>query len=191
MIIGIDNGLNGGIVALSPIKGLAPIAKFMMPTKTVVYPARKTTPAKSTREIDTRALIGLLGSLEIKMEATTVFFEHCPFHADNSTTMRSMALSAGKILAVLEAKNLKVVRVLSLDWHPVILGKIPQGKTKEIAAAKARELWPQEQWLPSPKAGNLHDGAIDAALIAEYGRRMMHPPMVPQDSKHEEELPWR
>jgi hypothetical protein len=189
MIVGIDNGLTGGIVALSPIAGLAPIAKFQMPTRSITYPARKTTKAKSTGEIDSRALIGILDSLNANREETIVYFEHCPFHADNSTTMRSMALSAGKILAILEAKSFKVVRILSYDWHPIILGKVPQGKTKEYAMAKARELWPDEEWFPSPRAGNPHDGTIDAALIAEYGRRIHFPAMVPT-STQPEELPW-
>ena len=39
MILGIDNGLDGGLVALSTIKGLAPIAKFVMPTLSVTYQA--------------------------------------------------------------------------------------------------------------------------------------------------------
>lgn len=189
MIVGIDNGLDGGIVALSPLAGLAPIAKYRMPTRTIVYPARKSTKAKSTREVDSRRLVAILSEIEGPRDSITVYFEHCPFHADNAATMRSMAMSAGKILAVLEAMGFQQVRrILSFDWHPVILGKIPQGKTKGMAIAKANELWPDEEWFPSPKAGNLHDGAIDAALIAEYGRRMTYPATV--RVKEDAELPW-
>ena len=97
--------------------------------------------------------------------------------------------SAGKILAVLEAKRFKTVRVLSFDWHPVILGKIPQGQSKAMAIAKAQELWPDEDWIKSAKAKNHHDGMIDAALIAEYGRRITFPPLVPVGIENDE-LPW-
>lgn len=190
MIIGIDNGLEGGLVALSPIKGLAPIAKFTMPTLSVFYPARKTSKARTLREVDTRGLVAILSSLDANKEETTVFFEHCPFHASDTNAMRSMAMSAGKILAVLEAKGFKNIhRVLSHDWQPVMLGKVPQGKTKEFAMAKASELWPDESWTASERSKKSHDGMIDAALIAEYGRRILHPPTVPVGIE-KDELPW-
>jgi len=35
---------------------------------------------------------------------------------------------------------------------------------------KARQLWPDETWLASPRCTKPHDGMIDAALIAEYAR---------------------
>jgi hypothetical protein len=189
MIIGIDNGLDGGIVALSPLAGLAPIAKYPMPTRSVTYPARKTTKARTTREIDTPGVVAILDAIGGNRSEITVYFEHCPFHASDATAMRSMALSAGKILAVLEAKRFKTVRILSFDWHPIILGKIPQGQTKSVAIAKARELWPDEDWAKSEKAKTFHDGMIDAALIAEYGRRIQFPTMVP-DSREDGVLPW-
>ena len=104
--------------------------------------------------------------------------------------MRSMAMSAGKILAVLEAKGFKKVhRILSFDWHPAVIGKIPQGKSKEYALAKARELWPDESWLATDRSTTPHNGMIDAALIGEYGRRILHPITVPVGIENDE-LPW-
>jgi hypothetical protein len=172
-IIGIDNGLNGGIVALSPIGGLAPVFACPLPTMEVYYPARKTTKARTVREIDTRGLVAIFRHLAEGNENMTVFFEHCPFHADNATMMRSMGISAGKILAILEARGLKIVRVLSHDWHPVILGKVPRGKTKHYARLAAASIWPEEKWLATERSTVAHDGMIDAALIAEYGRRQL------------------
>ncbi len=190
MIIGVDNGLDGALVALSPIKGLAPIAKFTMPTLSVFYPARKTSKARTLREIDTRDLVVILNSLECKPAETPVFFEHCPFHADRVEIMRGMAINAGKILAVLEAKGFaKIHRILSFDWQPVMLGKVPRGETKSRALAKARELWPDEIWKASARSTVPHDGIVDAALIAEYGRRLIHPPAVPVGIE-KDELPW-
>jgi hypothetical protein len=189
MIIGIDNGLDGGIVALSPIAGLSPIAKFTMPTRSVTYPARKKTAAKVVREIDTRGLVAILEQIEGPRDSITVYFEHCPFHADRAETMRSMALSAGKILAVLEAKNFKTIRILSFDWHPVILGKVPRGETKAYAKAKALDMWPQESWTATERSTKAHDGMIDAALIAEYGRIISYPATGPA-SADDNRLPW-
>lgn len=190
MIIGIDNGLNGGLVALSPIKGLPPIAKHVLPTLSITYPARKSSKAKVVREIDARGLVAILNALECKPDETAVFFEHCPFHASDTNAMRSMAMSAGKILAVLEAKGFrKIHRILSFDWHPVMLGKVPQGESKAYALAKAADLWPDEDWTATERAKIPHDGMIDAALIAEYGRRILHPPTVPVGIDNDE-LPW-
>lgn len=184
MIIGIDNGLDGGIVALSPLATLPPIAKFIMPTMGVWHPnVTKTTRDKVTgkitktkgkyiREIDTRALITYIDSIGGNRDQTTVYFEQCPMHADRASIMRSMAMSSGKIIAILEAKAFKTVRIMSHDWHPKVLGKFPQGKAKATAFAKAQELWPDENWLPSSAHSTPHDGMIDAALIAEYGRQL-------------------
>lgn len=190
MILGIDNGLDGGLVALSPVKGLAPIAMFALPVRHVTYPARKSTKARTLREIDTRGLVDMLDSLHCNKEETHVFFEHCPFHADKAITMRSMALNAGKILAVLEAKGFQnVTRILSYDWHPVMLGKIPQGKSKEYAIAKAKDLWPEETWMKNQLAKVPHTGLVDAALIAEYGRRITYPTFQ-LSQPTEEPAPW-
>ncbi len=185
MIIGVDNGLDGGIVALSPIGGLEPIAAHVMPTISVWHPnvsktvkdkitgtARKTK-GKFIREVDVRKLVAILDSIEGKRESMTVYFEQCPMHADQALTMRSMAMSAGKILAVLEAKAFTVVRVMSHDWHPTILGKFPQGTSKATAAATAAAIWPAVRWLPTTQHSTPHNGLIDAALIAEFGRRAL------------------
>ena len=193
MIIGIDNGLNGGLVAISPIKGLAPIAKHVLPTLSVTYPARKTSKAKVVREIDCRALVAILNALECKPDETAVFFEECPermFGQNGQMAMRSMGKSMGAILAVLACKGFrKVHRILPGDWQPIMLGKVPHGESKSYALAKATDLWPDETWTASERSKTPHDGLIDAALIAEYGRRIHHPEMVP-DSREPGVLPW-
>ena len=181
MILGIDNGLDGGIVALSPMEGVQPIAKVVLPTLKVHYQARynakgkMTAKAKTRREIDPRALCVILNGLNSTPENTEVYFEECPEHADRAATMRSMAMSAGKIISILEAKGYEVNRIMSYDWHPVILGKIPKGQSKTMARAKAAELWPDENWLATDRSTTTHDGLIDAALIAEFGRRKLYP----------------
>jgi hypothetical protein len=203
MILGIDNGLDGGIVALSPLAGLSPIAKFIMPTMMVWHPTvTKTskdkitgkvtkTKGKHIREVNSRALIALLDSIEGNRDEITVYFEQCPMHADKALTMRSMAMSAGKIIAILEAKSFKVVRIMSHDWHPAILGKFPKGESKATALAKATALWPGESWLPSDIHSTPHNGMIDAALIAEYGRQLQYPPAIPTvPASKDTELPW-
>jgi hypothetical protein len=55
-------------------------------------------------------------------------------------------------------------------WQKVMLPGCAKGDTKPAALARARQLWPAESWLASPRCSKPHDGMIDAALIAEYGR---------------------
>jgi hypothetical protein len=52
--------------------------------------------------------------------------------------------------------------------------KMPKGQkfdTKAAALRSANMLWPTEDWTKSDRATKPHDGMVDAALIAEYGRR--------------------
>lgn len=165
--LGIDNGLNGGIVALSP-HGII-INKWVMPTKRVFQPARKNTKERILNEVDASKFLEIINSLGDRSKLR-VTFEHCPFHADRASSMRSMAMSAGKLFGVMETRGIEVERILNFDWHPVMLGKVPQGKTKLVAREKAWARWPGESWLPTKRHRVPHDGMIDAALIAEFRR---------------------
>lgn len=167
--IGIDNGLDGGIASLSGSGAL--IRWSAMPTRIHAVPARKKAKAKRIREIDSGAVLSILDSMAHHRWDCAVIFEECPHHSQSKAAMRGMGIGAGKILGVLETRGFAHHRILSTDWQPAILGKVPQGKTKECALAKARELWPNETWLAmTSRSTKPHDGAIDAALIAEYGR---------------------
>ncbi len=87
--------------------------------------------------------------------------------------MKSMAESAGKIMAVLELVGLAPVtyRVLSHTWQGKMLGKAQVGKTKQYALAAAQGIWPDQDWKRTPRSTTACDGFVDAALIGEYGLR--------------------
>lgn len=163
--IGIDNGLSGGVVAIGPCAGTAPILVAKMPVHLV----------DDAREIDTGALHGMLGELD---GPATVGVEECPMHSRDKLAMRSMALSYGLILGVLErfkARGWTIHRVKAgnskAGWQRGMLGgNIPQGQTKKQAAVAAGSIWPEETWI-FPRCTKPHDGCIDAALIAEWLRR--------------------
>ena len=165
MIVGIDNGLDGAAVAIGPLGHV--IGDFVMPT----FKIHKTTKAgkkRTLREIDALKLAVMLDNLILDRDSANVIFEECPEHSKNKAAMRGMGINAGKILGVLEARRLKVHRITSKDWHPVILGKFSKGESKPVARAKVREIWPDEIWRN--KKTDFHSGLVDAALIAEYGR---------------------
>lgn len=165
MIVGIDNGLDGAAVAIGPLGHV--IGSFVMPTFTM----KKTTKAgkkSERREIDSLQLAVLLENLILSSDSATVIFEECPDHAKSKAAMRGMGINAGKILGVLEARRLKVHRITSADWHPVILGKFAKGQSKDVAKVKVLEIWPDEIWRN--KRTDFHSGLVDAALIAHFGR---------------------
>lgn len=178
MHVGFDNGLGGGIVALSDIEGLPPIAMIPMPTLKRKRRSKGKKKSKYESELDTAALLKFLEEIQAKNDGTTIFHvEQCPRTAQKMDSMRVMSFTYGKIIGILEAKYdkapLKRVRCGNDNdgWQKALLGRTGKGETKPAALALARKLWPEETWLPSDRCTVPHDGMIDGALIAFFGRR--------------------
>lgn len=178
MHIGIDNGLDGGIVALSDLPGVAPIAMISMPTYERKRKAKPGKPAKMEREVDTAGVLRFLQEVNAKNDGTTIFhIEQCPRHAASANAMRVMAFSYGKLIGMLEAvyynAPLKRVRCGNDNdgWQKALFeGMKPGDDTKDLAEKLARKLWPSERWLANARCSVADDGMIDAALIGYYGR---------------------
>lgn len=187
IIVGIDNGLTGGVCALSRVAGLPPIDMFPMPTivrhhgfsktKTskVKGVAKKTTAAATSNEIDGPALVRRIREIT-NGRLATILIEECPEHARQKSIMRSMAMSYGIIIGAITTglPECKLVPVRSGNptdsWQRAMFGNVAKGDTKSHALDAARRLWPNETWLRTPKCKTPDSGLIDAALIAEYGR---------------------
>jgi hypothetical protein len=152
-IIGIDNGLSGGIVALCPESG-ALIDKTVMPLREFL----------GKDEADVGEVVRWVSHFDCR----GVGIEEPPKHLNSIQSMRSMCLSFGLIAGALQQGGYAPCRITVQEWQKALLGKVPQGQTKPAALAKARELWPDEQWLPSRRHRTPHDGMVDAALIARY-----------------------
>ena len=159
VVVGVDNGLDGGLVALSEYTGHV-LEKRPMPTRTM----------GKKREIDPFAVRDWLLSLNENPRKVLFAIEEPLKHAKNSQAMRSMGISFGLLHGTGELSGLRVERVQVNDWQPLLLGKVPKGRTKEYALKKATELWPYENWLASPRCSVPHDGMVDAALVAQYAR---------------------
>ena len=157
VIVGIDNGISGGLCAVAAFDG-AVLAYRAMPTKTEA--------GKS--EVDVRAL---LDWLEPYRNNIVVCIEEPLKHAKSSQAMRSMSISFGLILGACKAKRFEVRRVQVKEWQDAVLGKrLAKGMTKVAALAIANKLWASETWLATSRSKVPHDGIIDAALIAHYNR---------------------
>ncbi len=152
-VIGIDNGIHGGIAALDE-NGIGRVWK--MPLE----PCGK--------RVDTKAIWRIILSFFPK---TIIAIELLPDHMDSAATMRSFAMNYGIIYAAAKLSGLRVVEVpcgTRLDgWQRRLLGRQPKGGNKTAAEALARKLWPDYKFpTKRPKGKALHDGIVDACLIA-------------------------
>ena len=148
MVVGVDNGLDGGLCAVS---------KF---NKSLIgYIAMPTLQRNGKREVDTRAVHDWLQEFNTDF---TLAIEEPLKHARSSQAMRSMAISFGKLLGMAESHRYQVSCVQVNDWQKKLLGKIPKGTTKSAALALAKKLEPDEAWLATERSRTPHDGIIDA-----------------------------
>jgi hypothetical protein len=157
VIFGIDNGLDGGICAISSFDGSV-ISAIPMPCYK----------RKGKREVDTVAAYRWMTDLFGHKTEILVAIEEPLKHARSSQAVRSMAISFGKLFGMCEVHHIPVAAVEVNDWQKPLLGLVPKGQTKTYALRKANELWPDENWLASKKCTVPHDGMVDAALIGWY-----------------------
>ena len=175
-IIGIDNGLTGGLVMLRQLDGNL-LRRIPMPIIRDVH--------LDCKRIHTMQLAMLLNhwAHQAKLEATEsqpwtrimVAAEPCPEHSKSKAAMRSMAFSWGIVVAATDMAGLKITTADSgrskASWQTCLLGRLKKGKTKPAALALARKLWPEESFI-AEGCRTPHSGMIDAALIAEHIRRI-------------------
>ena len=154
MIIGIDNGLDGGLCAVSTFDG-GIIDKIRMPTMQL----------SKKKEVDIRKVNDWLVDLNTPFELA---IEEPLAHAKSSQAVRSMAISFGKLLGMAESHQYPVLRVSVHKWQKLVLGRVPKGRTKEVALERALQLAPDENWLANKRCRKPHDGMIDAYLICQY-----------------------
>lgn len=159
MIIGIDNGISGGLVAIGPcgsyIEGIA------MPTKRW----------RNRNEVDVRAVHRWLTHITSGNLSRAVYCIEEPNNSRTPSTAYSVASSFHSLRGFFEAKFLAFDRITPQSWQKAILGRVPAGETKEAALAQAHYLWPDENFFATARSKTPHLGIVDAALIAEYARR--------------------
>lgn len=156
--IGIDNGISGGIVALSETHGQI-IAMTATPSKK----------SRKGNEVDMRAVFRWL-STELPGFQNACFVIEEPNNAMTKSTAASMAGSFHAFRGMFEVKFYRWHRITPQQWQKEMLPGCAAGDTKPRARSKAAELWPTKTFLATPQSKKPHEGLIDAALIAEYAR---------------------
>lgn len=156
-MIGIDNGLKGGIVVLAPDESI--IATYRMPV-------RKKQSGKG-QEVDPRRLEGILSTHCLHETVLEVMHG-----AQDFRSAASMAASAATIKTVLALAGMQCQEIRQSDWKKMFWKKkrACDLDDKQIALSVATKQWPDQNWIP-PRCQKPHDGIIDAALIALWGLR--------------------
>jgi hypothetical protein len=95
-----------------------------------------------------------------------------PNNSRTPSTAYSVASSFHSLRALLDLWQLPWHRITPQVWQKAMFGKVPKGETKSRALLCAKSIWSHRDFLASPRCKVPHDGLIDAALIAEYSRRM-------------------
>ena len=161
-VVGIDNGVSGGVAILSQHNGSI-IASAAMPCKQ----------RGGKNEVDIYTLYQWLrDKLNGRFTSASYYIEE-PCGSKSLGAALSMASSFHSIRGMLETKDLNWYGVPARKWQKALMGKtkIPASKVTEQELAK--KLWPDEQWVTlRPTGKKLHDGVIDAVLIANWGRSL-------------------
>lgn len=162
--LGIDNGLTGGLVAISSHAGSV-IERIVMPIRPIISSRGKS----KGNEVSGVAVARFIRERRESDKITVVLETPGKFSA-GVMAVSSMWHSYGIICGVLETLEVRYHTIAPRTWQAHMLPNCATGETKPAALKLAKETWPNETWLRSEKCTKPHDGMIDAALIAEYAR---------------------
>jgi hypothetical protein len=154
-VVGIDNGLDGAIVALAISNGDI-LHRTAMPTRK----------RDGKREIDVIALSEWFNENLGDMSQHAFVLEK-PVGSKSVNAAKSMHGSYHAIRATIEVMGGKFEDVAARTWQKAML---PKGDTKELSIAVGQRRWPDEDWRRNERCRTPHADACDAANIAEYHR---------------------
>lgn len=154
--LGIDNGLRGGLVWLSETGEI--LRKEVMPTQNI-----------GKNDIVDYDDLSVLLAFDLEAH---VLFEGAAKFSQGVKALCSTWHSCGIVETTLKSLKMRWEGIDAQRWQKAILPGRKSGETKAAALATATKLWPRELWLETPRCSKPHDGMIDAALIAEYARRI-------------------
>lgn len=157
MRVGIDNGVSGGVVAISETRLI--IDMITMPTKR----------GRKGNEVDVRELYRWLSELTGGDLSIASYVIEEPGGSKSAKAGASMAGSFHAVRGMFETKLLRWERITPQSWQKEMIPGCKAGETKPRAISRASELWPTETFIPAGRRVP-HLGLVDAALIAEYSR---------------------
>lgn len=164
MIVGIDNGLDGGIVFLNET------SKRCNVISTHVMPTVGQTGGKGKRAYDVPGMVMLMRKLV--PDLSMVFLERAqamPKQGVSSTF--SIGYGFGLWQGILASLEVPYEIVGPRTWQQEMFQGVDSRDTKRASAIIAGRLAPNIDWRATERCRKPHDGLTDALCIAEYGRR--------------------
>lgn len=154
-VIGIDNGLDGALVCLTP----KDIAKLVMPTLGG---------GDTKREYDVDSILGFI----LCYRPDHIFLEKAQaMPGQGVSSMFSIGNGYGIMRGIIGALKIPHTLVHPKTWQKVMFKDVAKTDTKAASVAVCKRLFPQLDWKATERCKKPHDGLTDAALIAAYGMR--------------------
>lgn len=152
MIVSIDPGLTGGIANLSEEDGL-----WLEPMP------------RNESGIDAQELYRLVKEMKGAKAAYVESIYAVP--SSGAHSMMVFGKTYGVVIGILTAVGIPIIEVRSQQWMKEIYKGCPENLVK-----KERSVWAFNKLFPGinanePGKKRVHMGMLEAALIAEYGRR--------------------
>lgn len=157
IVCGIDNGVSGSLVLLSP-HGLI-IDKIVMPVRE----------SHGMRVPDVELVYDFIQ--HNCAWCCTVF---CERPIGSKSYRAGLSMNVCFQLLADTFRNYNFNPITAKTWQKELLGKIPSGDTKPAALAKAKEIWPDEDWRTNKRCKVANNNLVDAALIGYYGLQQLN-----------------
>jgi hypothetical protein len=168
--LGIDNGKDGAVIVLDNS------GKIISKHKTPLF--KSATKGGKKLGKDEYDIVGMrdmiMGSLisEKDVMVTLEKAQPMPITMGGGVANYQRGLSFGLWQGLLVGLGVSYQIVTPQAWQKIMLAGINSEDTKQAGAIAAQRLWPKEDWRKSQLAKKADEGFVDAALIAEFGRRI-------------------
>lgn len=160
LFVGIDPGLDGALVVLDA--GGMIVQQEVLP----VIPA-----GRGRRTYDVPGLVSMLKTLAETGDLCVTLEQALIFRGQGLASTAAGIGGQRLIEGILAALQIRFQVVHPKTWQRGILTGCAAKDSKAAAQIVAGRLWPHNSWLKSEACRTPHVGLIDAALLAEYGRR--------------------
>jgi len=155
--IGIDNGVNGGIVVLDNNQNI--VAKHVMPVL-----------GKSKKEYDIGPIYNILK--KYSKDSFAMLEKAQPQFRDGRKQAFKTGFGYGVMQALLIALHIPHQIVAPKTWQKLVFKGLNSDNTKVASILFCKRKWPCEDWTPTKRSRKCHDGMTDGACMAYYGARV-------------------
>jgi len=155
--IGIDNGVNGGIVILD--KNQKIISKHTMPVL-----------GKTKKEYDINSIRYILERYNANSFA--ILEKAQPQFRDGKKQAFKTGFGYGVMQSLLIALGIPHQIIAPKTWQKFVFEGLASDDTKTASIMFCKRKWPTEDWTPTERSQKCHDGMTDAGCMAYYGAQL-------------------